>query len=85
MTQSPVYHKEIATRTIDVQMSFPSLDDVWQVRGPAFSPITKIVAALSDANRSRLIERVRTVLPAHPDGSVSYSARANAIKARVPG
>jgi len=46
---------------------------------------SKIVAALSDADRSRLIDRVRTVLPAHPDGSVSYSARANAIKARVPG
>lgn len=77
--------KEIVTRTIEVEMRFPSLDDVWQPRAPAFNPITRIVAALSDADRSRLIDRVRTVLPAHPDGSVSYSARANAIKARVPG
>ena len=75
--------KEIATRTIDVQMRFPSFDDLWQVTAPAFNPITKIVAALSHAERSRLIDRVRTVLPAHPDGSISYSARANAIKARV--
>jgi ubiquinone/menaquinone biosynthesis C-methylase UbiE len=77
--------KEIVTRTIDVEMRFPGLDDVWQVSAPAFNPITRIVAALSDSDRSRLIDRVRTVLPARPDGSVSYSARANAIKARVPG
>jgi ubiquinone/menaquinone biosynthesis C-methylase UbiE len=77
--------KEIATRTIDMQMRFPSFDDLWQVKLPASNPISKIVAALSDADRSRLIDRVRAVLPAHPDGSVSYSARANAIKARVPG
>ena len=76
--------KEITTRTIDVQMRFPSFNDVWQVTAPAFNPITRMVAALSDCDRSRLIDRVSTVLPAHPDGSVSYSARANAIKARVP-
>ena len=67
-----------------MQMSFPSFDDLRQVKLPAFHPISKIVAALSDADRSRLIDRVRALLTAHPDGSVSYSSRANAIKARVP-
>jgi SAM-dependent methyltransferase len=75
--------KEIATRTIDVQMRFPSFDDLWQVSARGFNPITKVVAGLSGADRSRLIDRLRIVLPAHPDGSISYSARANAIKARV--
>jgi SAM-dependent methyltransferase len=75
--------KEIATRTIDVQMRFPSFDNLWQVSATGFSPISRIVASLSDANRSRLIDRLHTILPAHPNGSVSYSARANAIKARA--
>jgi ubiquinone/menaquinone biosynthesis C-methylase UbiE len=73
--------KEIATRTIDVQMRFASFDDLWQVSATGFSPISRIVATLSHADRSRLIDRLHTVLPAHPDGSVSYLARANAIKA----
>lgn len=74
--------KEISTRTIDVQMRFPSFDDLWQVSTIPFNPITKIVAALSHGDRARLMDRMRTILPANPDGSVSYSARANAIKAR---
>ena len=76
--------KEIATRTIDIEMRFPSFDDLWQVKLPASNPISRVVASLSDGDRSRLIDQVRTILPARPDGSVSYSARANAIKARVP-
>jgi SAM-dependent methyltransferase len=74
--------KEIATRTIDVQMRFASLDDLWQVSAIPFNPLTKIVAALSSGDRARLMDRMRTILPANADGSVSYSARANAIKAR---
>jgi hypothetical protein len=75
--------KEIATRTIDIEMRFPSFDDLWQVKLPASNPISRVVASLSNADRAELLDRVRTLLQAHPDGSVSYSARANAIKARV--
>jgi SAM-dependent methyltransferase len=75
---------EIETRTIDVQMRFPTFDDLWQVKLPASNPLSRSVAALSDDARSRLVDRVRTLLPPHRDGSVGYWARANAIKARVP-
>jgi ubiquinone/menaquinone biosynthesis C-methylase UbiE len=74
--------KEIATRTIDVQMRFASFDELWQVSAIPFHPLTKIVDALSNGDRARLIDHMRTILPANPDGSVSYSARANAVKAR---
>jgi SAM-dependent methyltransferase len=75
---------EIVTRTIDVEMCFPSFDELWQVSATGFSPITRIVATLSPADRSQLIDRLQAVLLANPDGTVRYSARANAIKARVP-
>jgi hypothetical protein len=42
-----------------------------------------MIAALSEPEREKLIESVRERLPAGPDGSIAYSARANAIKARV--
>ena len=77
--------EDIATRTIDVTMRFPNFDDLWRAQTPVFNPVTKTVAALSEADRRRLIECVRAALPAAADDSIAYSARANAIRARVPG
>jgi hypothetical protein len=39
---------------------------------------------LPEADRARLIGLVRAELTARPDGSITTSARANAIKARAP-
>ena len=75
---------DIATRAIDVRGTFPDFDDLWRSQTPSFSPVTKVIASLPDADRARLIETVRAGLPAGPDGSISYPARANAIKARAP-
>jgi ubiquinone/menaquinone biosynthesis C-methylase UbiE len=75
---------DIETRTIDVTMRFPNFDDFWRAQTPVYSPLTKTIAALPEADRIRLIERVRAILPADRDGSIACSARANAIKARVP-
>ena len=76
--------KDIATRTIEVSMSFSDFNDCWVSLTPGYSPTGKAVAALSETDREKLIESVRGSLPAGPDGSITYSARANAIKARVP-
>jgi hypothetical protein len=76
--------KDIATRTIDVTMSFPDFNDFWRTQTPGYSPTGKMIATLSETDREKLIESVRARLPAGPDDSVAYSARANAIKARVP-
>jgi hypothetical protein len=65
-------------------MSFPDFNDCWVSLTPGYSPTGKAVAALSESDREKLIESVRASLPAGPDGSITYSARANAIKARVP-
>ena len=77
--------KDIATRTIDVTMSFPEFNEFWRLHTPpSISPMGKMIAALSETDREKLIESVRARLPAGPDGSITHSARANAIKARVP-
>lgn len=77
--------EQITTKAIDVTSSFANFDDLWRAQTQSFGPRGKIVAALSEADRTRLIDKVRASLPAGPDGSVAYSARAHAIKAHIPG
>ena len=75
---------DIATRMIDVTMSFSDFNDFWQSQTPSYNPTGKMIAALSESDREKVLASVRARLPAGPDGSVTHSARANAIKARVP-
>jgi ubiquinone/menaquinone biosynthesis C-methylase UbiE len=77
--------EEIATRTIDVTVSFPDFEEFWLAQTPSYSPTTKMIAAMTETDRMRLIASVQGRLPVRPDGRIEYSARANAIRARVPG
>jgi SAM-dependent methyltransferase len=77
--------QEIASRTIDVTVSFPDFDDFWRSQTRSSNPTGKMIAALPEADRAKLIAAVRAELPAGPDGSFAYAARANSVKARVPG
>jgi SAM-dependent methyltransferase len=76
--------EQIRTKTIDVKETFSDFDEFWRSQAPSFSPTTKMIAGLPESDRARLIESVRAALPAGPNGSIAYSARANAIKARAP-
>ena len=76
--------KDIVTRTIEVTMTFPNFADFWQTQTPAYSPTGKAMAALSESERATLANSVRESLPPSADGSVAFTARANAIKACVP-
>ena len=76
--------KGIIARAISVTVPFPNFDAFWQAQTPHYSPIGKIIAAMTDTDRVRLIEAMRAALPVWPDGSIQYAARANAIKAHSP-
>jgi hypothetical protein len=54
----------------------------WRAQIVPFRPLGKIIGAMSDTDRAKLI--VRAVLPAEANGSIAYSARANAVKSRKP-
>jgi SAM-dependent methyltransferase len=77
--------QEIAGRTIDVTVSFPDFEDFWQSQTLGSNPTSKVIATLPESDRAQLIAAARAELRAGPDGTFAYSARANAIKARVPG
>jgi ubiquinone/menaquinone biosynthesis C-methylase UbiE len=76
--------EEIDTRTIEVTVSFPDFDAFWLAQTPSYSPMTKMIAAMTAGERTRLTEAIRARVPIR-DGAISYPARANAIKARAPG
>ena len=75
----------VASRSISVTVPFPDFDAFWQAQTPGYSLIGRTIAAMSSADRARLIETVRAGLPVCPDVSIQYSARVNAIKAHLPG
>lgn len=74
----------IEARTIDVCLAYADFADFWQAQTPGYAPTSKVIAAMKDSERKRLMHAVQSALPSGPNGSIEYCARANAIKARAP-
>ena len=73
----------IDTREITVQRTFADFDDYWTtiLGGPS---VALSLAAMASGELGLLKSRVRAHLPADASGRITYSARANAVKGRVP-
>ena len=73
----------VETREITVQRTFPDFDDYWStiLGGPSVGPK---LAAMAPADLALLKARMRGRLPADATGRITYGARANAVKGRVP-
>jgi ubiquinone/menaquinone biosynthesis C-methylase UbiE len=75
--------RDIATRTIDVQVEFASFDAFWLAQTPSYAPTTRIIAALSARDRDRLMKTTQARLLPSRNGNIRYTARANAISGRA--
>ena len=75
--------QSIETRAIEVERTFDDFEDWWTtvLTGPSVS--AKLAAMAPDV-RAALKERMRAHHPADASGRVTYGARANAVKGRVP-
>lgn len=75
--------QSIETRAIEVERTFDDFEDWWQtvLTGPSVS--AKLAAMAPDV-RAALKGRMRAHHPADAAGRVTYGARANAVKGRVP-
>jgi SAM-dependent methyltransferase len=75
--------ERVETREIVVQRSFVDFEDYWAtvIGGPS---VKSKLAAMAPADLARLKLRMRERLPADATGSVTFGARANAIRGRVP-
>ena len=73
----------VETREITVQRTFASFDDFWatSLLGSSVGPT---VAAMASGEVERLKTGVRARMPADAAGRITYGARANAIKGRLP-
>ncbi len=73
----------VETREITVHRTFPDFDDFWTT-GLLGASIRPMVAAMTSDDVELLKTRVHVRLPADAAGRITYSARANAVKGRVP-
>jgi SAM-dependent methyltransferase len=73
----------VEMREISVQRTFNNFDEFWtnSLKG---SSTDSIVAAMTSGDAELLKARVRARLPADVEGRITSSARANAIRGRVP-
>jgi SAM-dependent methyltransferase len=74
----------IEMREISVERTFKDFDDFWSISALG-SSVAATLAGMSGAEIGRLKESVGARLPARPDGRITFGARANAIKGRMPG
>ncbi|MGI9076372.1 MAG: class I SAM-dependent methyltransferase [Gemmatimonadaceae bacterium] len=76
--------QRVDTQTIEATLAYPDFDDFWQAQTPSYLPTTQLIASMPRNDRERLMQLVKEGLPIRPDGVIEYSARAHAIKARLP-
>jgi len=76
--------RDVETREITVERSFAGFDEFWEI-GLLSASISHTVAGLPAAELERLRAGVRARLPAASGARLILSARANAVKGRVPG
>jgi ubiquinone/menaquinone biosynthesis C-methylase UbiE len=73
----------VEVREIIVQRTFSDFDDFWS-KTTILGTMRPSIAAMARDEAERFKERVRARLPPDSEGRITYSARANAIKGRVP-
>jgi SAM-dependent methyltransferase len=73
----------VETREIIVQRTFADFDDYWTtvLGGPS---VSRKLAEMTSEDLASLKARMRALLPADDTGRITYGARANAAKGRVP-
>jgi len=74
----------VETREITVQRTFADFDDYWTtiLGGASVGPK---LAAMAPDDLEVLKARMRSRLPSDATGRITYSARAHAVRGRVPG
>ena len=75
---------EVQTTVIEVQRTYASFDDYWRIvlGGPS---VGATLASMAAGDADTLKAQLHASLPTAANGSITYSARAHAVKGRVPG
>lgn len=71
---------DVQTRPIDIEARFRDFDDFWSPFQGGQGPAPTYVATLTHGERGRLRDRLRSTLPAQPNGEIHLKARAWAVR-----
>jgi SAM-dependent methyltransferase len=75
--------EDVETRSIDIEVAYASFDDYWASQTGLPNPAVQSLRKMPDGDVERLKAGLRERL-AGRDGSVTYPAKANAVKGRKP-
>ena len=75
--------QEVEVKPIDIPTSFANFDDYWQPFLGGQGPAPAYAMSLDETARARLREHLRERMPAEANGSISLTARAWAVRARI--
>jgi ubiquinone/menaquinone biosynthesis C-methylase UbiE len=73
---------QVATRTIEIEVSYPNFDDYWSAQTGLANPVVQPIRKMSEPDVARLQTYLRERLPIDRGGRIAYPARANAVKGR---
>ena len=74
--------RDVSARAIDVPTRFRNFDDFWTPFLGGAGPAPFYAMSLGEDRRAAVRERLRTIVPTQPDGSIDLIARAWAVKGR---
>lgn len=74
----------VETREIVVERTYRDFDEFWTTSVKGSPSVRASLAAMAPGEVEQLKARVRDKLPTDTAGGITYSARANAVKGRVP-
>jgi SAM-dependent methyltransferase len=72
--------REVMVRAIDVPTVFRDFDDYWAPFLGGQAPAPGYCMSLSEADRARLRDKIKSTLPIRSDGSIAMTARAWAVR-----
>jgi len=75
---------DVVVRPIEIKTTFADFDDYWESETGFANPVVRQIRGLSAIDVERLKALLRDRLPTDRKGRISYSARANAVRGRVP-
>jgi len=75
--------EDVEVKAIDITTRHPDFDDYWQPFLGGQGPAPAYAMSLDEPARARLRDRIRERAPAAPDGSISLTARAWAVRGGV--
>ncbi|MEV4280431.1 class I SAM-dependent methyltransferase [Actinoplanes xinjiangensis] len=74
--------RDVTTRRIEIATAFSDFDDYWRPFLGGQGPAPAYLATRTETQRTALRELLRTRLPAGPDGSITLTAAAWAVRGR---